>query len=467
MQSDEKSWPTPWKKQPSCFHSAVHTYIVSLTYRSWIRSRLVGLEGSHAVNWRHLLPDWNRDQRATDCRFLLKFAQIFLKRDAATMGNRADNKDGSCREILTGKHAGKWRVQFTQVSDTGLKTRLSRILPTKTEGKDFLQKLRRGDRIEQARVSRELTFGEWFEWLAEYDWPETLASVTIAQRRSRFKKYCKKHFGAKPLSKIDALQVRAFYRHLKVQGASESLILTIKSDLVRVFNQAITPYQRVPMTLANPFRLPLAAPKPRVAVALTVDEIRKALTHPNLQESQRAMLALFLLAGLRLGEVMAITRGQFRLEADLIVVDRAVRVEFGGRQSVGLPKGGKTRSAVMCRTLKAILVPFLAKMPPERVVWSAASENKPRMKKLTYATWRTIVKAAKLPKEMNPHDCRLSHINIIEKLMTNVSVTTLKEHVGHAATGVTQANYTRPLAPAQQILRDELDRVFGNGKAKR
>lgn len=382
------------------------------------------------------------------------------------MGKRADNHDGSCREVLTGKHAGKWRVQFTQVDETGLKSRLSRIFPTKTEGKDFLNKLRRGERVLQARQRQELTFGEWFEWLAANDWPETLASVTVAQRRSRFRKYSAKHFAAKPLASIDALQVRAFYRQLRDQGCSESLILTIKSDLVRAFNQAITPYQRLPMSLANPFRLPLPKAKPRDAVALTAEDVKSALAQSDLSESQRAMLAIFLLGGLRLGEVMAITRGQLRLDEDLIVVDRAVQVEFGGKQTVGLPKGGKTRNAVMCRTLNSIIAPFVAEMAPDDVVWSATTANQPRMKKLVYATWRTIVGAAKLPEDMSPHDCRLTHINLIEKLMPKVSVTTLKEHVGHSASGVTEANYTRPITSAQRILRDELDRVLGPDKRK-
>jgi integrase len=376
------------------------------------------------------------------------------------MAKRADNKDGSCREILTGKHAGKWRVQFTQVGETGRKTRLSRIFPTKTEAKAFLQQVRRGERIEEVTRNRELTFGEWFEWLAENDWPETLASVTVAQRRSRFRKYVEAHFGHVPLTKIDALRVRAFYRQLRDQGASESLVLSVKADLVRTFNQAITPYQRVPMSLANPFRLPLPQPKPREAVALTPDEVKKALAQSELDQSQRAMLGLFLLAGLRLGEVMAITRGQIRIVDDLIAVDRSVHVEFGGKQMVGLPKGGKTRNAVMCRTLKEILAPFIAEMAPDELLWPAASENKPRMKKRFYDAWKALVKAAKLPADMSPHDCRLTHINIIEKLLVKVSQTTLKEHVGHAATGVTEANYTRPISSAQKILRDELDRLL-------
>lgn len=330
----------------------------------------------------------------------------------------------------------------------------------------FLQDLRRGLRVQQVAQTGELTFGEWFDWLAVHDWPETLASVTVAQRRSRFRKYAAKYFAHVPISRIDPLQARAFYRKLRDEGASENLVLSVKHDLVRAFNQAITPYQRVPMTLANPFRLPLAQPKPREAVAMTPEEVKTALRSANLSVSQRSMLALLVLAGLRLGEVMAIRCGQIRFDTDLIIVDRAVRVEFGGRQTVGLPKGKKTRNAVLCRTLKDIVAPFTAEMAPEDLLWPAATENKPRMKKLVYATWRTILRDAKLPPEMTPHDCRLTHINIIEKLMPKVSVTTLKEHVGHSATGVTEANYTRPLSTAQSILRDELDRVFGTPKKR-
>ena len=192
-----------------------------------------------------------------------------------------------------------------------------------------------------------------------------------------------------------------------------------------------------------------------------MEQVKSAIHNPFLSPSQRALLSLFLLAGLRLGEVMAITRGQIRLEDGLISIDRAVKVEFGGKQSVGLPKGGKTRNAVMCHTLQSILAKFVAEMAPESHLWAAASENKPRMKKRFYEHWKSAAKAAGLPEEMSPHDCRLTHINLIEKLMPNVSATTLKEHVGHAATGVTEANYTRPITASQQILRDELDRLLG------
>ncbi len=128
-------------------------------------------------------------------------------------------------------------------------------------------------------------------------------------------------------------------------------------------------------------------------------------------------------------------------------------------QSVGLPKGDKVRTAVMCDTLKRLLEPVIEGFREDDLIWPQASENKPRMKALFYATWRRIRKEAGLPEDMSPHDCRLTHINWIEKLCAEVSPTTLKEHVGHSADGVTGVNYTRPLTPAQEVLRRAIERL--------
>ncbi|MEI7576414.1 MAG: tyrosine-type recombinase/integrase [Armatimonadota bacterium] len=376
------------------------------------------------------------------------------------MANRADNNDGSCREILTGKHKGKWRVQHILYFPDGTQKRISKLFRTKTEGKEYLRSLVRGDKQVDVQSNREMTLGDWFDWLVENDWPESLAEVTIEQRKRRFRKYVAKQFGELPLSKIDPLKVRMFYKTLRENGASESLVASVKADLVRAFNLAVSPYGKVPVTIANPFRLTIPAPRLRTAVALNPDQVRVAVHSPNIELPQRAMLAVLLLAGLRLGEMMALTKRQLKFEDDQILIDQAVRVEFCGKQSVGLPKGKKIRHAVMCNALKSILREYTKNMSDDMFLWSAQNENQPRMKKRIYDTWRSIIKTTGLPSDMSPHDCRLTHINIIEKLMPEVSATTLKEHVGHSAEGVTQVSYTRPLNSAQIILRDALGCVF-------
>jgi integrase len=258
------------------------------------------------------------------------------------------------------------------------------------------------------------------------------------------------------------MKVRTFYKDLKLRGASETLVISVRADLVRAFNQAISPYGKVPMTMANPFRLSVPQPLPRDAIALSPEEVKAALSSKNLDLPRKALLAILLLGGLRLGEMMALKKSKLRFDQNLIVIDEAVKIAFGGKQNIGLPKGDKTRNAVMCQKLKSILLDFTQDMSPNDYLWPKATLSEPRMKKQVYEIWQTILVDAGLPRDMSPHDCRLTHINIIEKLMPEVSATTFKEHIGHAASGVTEANYTRPLTAAQGILRDSLDRVLGD-----
>ncbi len=376
------------------------------------------------------------------------------------MATRADHGEGSCRPISTGKLAGKWRVQYVLEDTTGVKKRISRVFPTQREGKDFLRSLKRSDEVAAIYKVKAMTFGEWFMWLVENEWKDSLDPKTLRDRVSRYKTYAAPRWAGVPLTKIDPMDVRAFYQKLKDDGVGEHTRIALKAGLVRAFNQAITPYRRVPHFWSNPFCLQMPTPERRAAVALSPEQARKAIASKKLDDSRRAMLGVFLLAGLRLGEQMALTRGQLRMEEGLILVDRAVKLDAKSSQSIGLPKGDKVRTAVMCDQLKRLLEPVIDDLTEDELIWPQASENKPRMKALVYATWRRIRKEAKLPEEMSPHDCRLTHINWIEKLCPEVSPTTLKEHVGHSAVGVTEVNYTRPLTASQSALRNAVEKLL-------
>lgn len=378
------------------------------------------------------------------------------------MASRAASGDGSCRLQATGRFAGKWRVQIVVQDAKGAKKRLSRIFDTQREGKAFIRALQRDSDRAMLEATREMTLSQWFNWLADNDWNETLDTKTIKSRLARFKKYVEKEWGSAPLSKIDPLDVKAYYKHLREAGIGQSTREAIKTDLVRAFNQAISPYKRVPTTWGNPFRLPMDSKVPREAVALTPQEAKKALSNKKLDDLQRAMLGVLLLAGLRLSEMMALTKRQLYFKEGLILVDQAVHVDSAGAQTIRLPKGGKKRVAVMCKLLATLLEAVMLDLKNDDFVFTATTQNQPRMKTRVYGTWRKLVKDAGLPQEMSPHDCRLTHINWIEKLMPDVSTTTLKEHVGHAGSGVTEVNYTRPISPAQNLLRARLDRLFQN-----
>lgn len=369
------------------------------------------------------------------------------------MGARAAHGDGSCQQIKSGRHAGKWRVQTLVKDGLGGKKRVSRLFPTQRDGKTFLRSLIKDEDKAVALAIKDVTVAEWFDWLAENDWPETLDEKTIAYRKSRFETYAKSRWGKVPLTRVDPIEVKAFYKKLKENGVGHATRVALRSDLVRMFNQAVDPYRKVPATWGNPFRLTIDRPDVRDAVALTPTEAVNALSSEKLSPRQRAMLGVFLLGGLRLSEQMALTVRQVNFVEGLLYIDQAVHLDPKGGQFLGLPKCDKKRVAVLIPELAELLRPLCKDKSSDTYVWSAKSINKPRTKKRTYDDWAAIVVACGLPTEMSPQDCRLSHNNWIEKLCPEVSETTRKEHIGHATSGVNEVNYTRPITPAQDLLR--------------
>ncbi len=117
---------------------------------------------------------------------------------------------------------------------------------------------------------------------------------------------------------------------------------------------------------------------------------------------------------------------------------------------------------MICPTLKKILREVVADRGATEYVFPATTlENKWRTKKLSYSTWNVILKEARQPMDLDTHDLRLSHINWIKQMCSDIDDVTLKLHVGHEASGVTEVNYTRPLSEAEAKLAAAIEREFG------
>lgn len=394
--------------------------------------------------------------------------------------------EGSIRKRLSGKLAGKWRTQWSYDDPvSGEFINIDRTFPSQAEAARFLKELKAkvhtGQRVTEASTKRLLTLNAWFDDLAgtslnnfQGRWAEDgMKAQTVAVKVSRYNAHVRKSdLGAMPLQHIDVDAARAFFRMMKEADKSKATIKDVQGVLVKVLNDAIDTYEKVP-NMRNAFsKVKLEAPDVREAIALAPKDAIAAIRRLEDPEDQ-AFLGLFLLAGLRLSEHMAMTREQVDFERGVIVVDRSVKFGRTGRQEIGLPKGDKTRLVAMCPTLASLLKPV---MGATEHVFPATSLDQPRMKKLVYATWRKIVKEADLPTGMEPRDCRLSHNSWIEKLCPKVSISTRLEHMGHSVNRsdsehkgltVNVRNYTRFLSGAQDILRKELERVVRAADPKR
>jgi len=401
--------------------------------------------------------------------------------------HKARSGSGSIRQRKTGKLAGKWRLQYGYEDPiTKEWVSIDKTFQTEREAQEFLDnlkaQLRTGQMILEANVKKALTLVAWFDelsgtrasgfkgrWLDDGTQPNT-----IGYRVGRFDKYVRKSdLATLPMKFITTDHSRALFRQLKRDGVGEATISAVRSDLVKVMNDAIETYEKLPY-MRNPFKkVKLEASRPRAAVALTVKQAKKAIARQTTVRD-RAMLGMLLLGGVRLGELMALTKEQIDFKKGVIMIDRAICLDEKGRQTVGDPKGSKlgkprTRLVVMCPSLAALLCPLMDS--PNRYVFGATTEDIPRMKNLVYRNWKRIKNHSKyLPMNMKIKDCRLSHNNWIEKLMPTVSLSTRLEHLGHSTTrkdsdhkglAVNLTNYTRFLSEAHDVLRGQLEEVLG------
>jgi len=384
---------------------------------------------------------------------------------------RADRGDGSIKEILTGKHKGKWRVRLTYRDKWNRTQDVDKIVSTQREGKELLKQVKKDVEADKSIGQAELSLGQWFDWLKENDWVHNVKSNTISYRAMRFENYTRPLLGEMLLTSIRPMTVRSFYTELKGKKIGANTLQAVKNDLVNVVNKAIA-YEV--LDGSNPFSvIKVETPPLRKGVALTPHQARFALMRlfifTRRQEFELWAFMMFVLAictGLRRGELLALTIPQFDLTAGLLTVDRAVEVQEKGHQEVSLPKKNKVRTVVLAPIVCQWIAAFIQETEEARgasELLFPSSTGKPFMVSRQRQTWALARKLVRFPKEMTLHDCRLSHNNWIEKLMPSVSESTRLEHMGHAAQGVNRRNYTRELTPAMEDLQKQLQALFTEG----
>ena len=399
---------------------------------------------------------------------------------------KAISGEGSIRKRLSGKLAGKWRVQWSYDDPMSNDlTTVDRTFPTQAEAARFLKELKArvhtGQKIEESNTKKALTLNAWFDDLAGTSesgyagrWSEDgMKPQTIAAKVSRYNSNVRhSELGSLPVQFIDVDRARAFFRAMKEAGKSKATMKDVQAVLVKVMNDAIDTYEKFP-NLRNAFsKVKLETPEAREAIVVTPENAMKAIRKLE-APADRAFLGLYFLAGLRLSEQMALTAEQVDFAQGVIVIDRAVKLGPTGRQEVGLPKGDKTRLVALCPTLADLLKPVVG--DSDGYLFHADSADKPKMKKVVYSTWKRILKESGLPDELELRDCRLSHNSWIEKFCPKVSLSTRLEHMGHSVNRnnsehkgltVNVRNYTRFLSGGLDILRKELERVVKAAERK-
>lgn len=203
--------------------------------------------------------------------------------------------------------------------------------------------------------------------------------------------------GSKRLSEVTVDDAAAIWRHF--QGYSASTVHRAKMLYVALFETAI----ENDLCRKNPFKARYAQPPKAPAGshrALTDEEMRLIRTTPH-----RMQLAamIMLCAGLRRGEVLALTRDDIDLSAGFIHVNQSVR--FDGNRPLLVPP--KTSAGKRSVPILSPLRPFLVNLPPR----PAASASGEIMTDTAFRrAWDSYLvhlsRAAGHPVLIRPHDLR-------------------------------------------------------------
>lgn len=222
----------------------------------------------------------------------------------------------------------------------------------------------------------------------------------------------------KDVSVDDAASVWKHY-----QGYSASTIHRAKMLYTALFDSAV----ENDLIKKNPFRGRFAQPPKAPSGthrALTEEETTLIRTTPHRMQTA-AMIMLY--AGLRRGEVLALTAEDIDLQTNTITVNKAVR--FRGNQPV--ITSPKTASGVRCVPILNILRPFLENVS-ERPLSSA---NGHTMTETAFSRcWESYLlhlsKAAGHPVNIRPHDLRHTYCTLLAD--AGVSIKQAMVWLGHS-----------------------------------
>jgi integrase len=227
--------------------------------------------------------------------------------------------------------------------------------------------------------------------------------------------------GGKHLYEVTVDDAAEVWKHY--EGYSASTIHRAKMLYVSLFDTAI----ENELCSRNPFRAKHAQP-PKAPEGthrtLTEEEIALIRSTPHRMQLP-AMLMLY--AGLRRGEVLALTAQDIDLQAGTISIYKAVRF-VGNRQEIVSPK---TAAGIRTVPILSVLVPYLRGVPE---VLAASAKGKPMTETAFRRGWASYLthlsRAAGHPVSIRPHDLRHTYCTLLRDAGVEMKQTMI--WMGHA-----------------------------------
>lgn len=333
--------------------------------------------------------------------------------------SRRGRGEGSFEQLPS----GRWRCVVSAVIN-GERIKQSKTFDTKKEAQDWRDSLK-------GKVAKAGTVSDWLDqWLALIK-PD-VANKTYEHDRHRVKRWLKPRLGNVKLRDLTGLKVKQMLSDMHTEGHSDSERQKAGAVLRKALNAAVSHGQLAitPMAMVK-----LPTPKREEKRSLTPDQILVFLEATGKQEH---IYRVWLDAGLRPAELMALHWEDFDLEKGTVSIKRALD---GMTNKPKEPKTKKSRRTLPLApsTIVALLVArpssgglFLP--TPSGEYWWASNFNE--------HVFSAIRKKAAIP-WMQPYTFRHTMATLL--IRSGIPIKVVSERLGHEDIATTLRTYAHVL----------------------
>ncbi len=261
------------------------------------------------------------------------------------------NGEGS---IYQRKRDGKWCCELTiGWGEEGKRKSIRFFADTRKEVVAWRtarlnEKQTTGELIEPSKQKLSQFMEHWINTTAVHE----VKSATIDLYRQVFRAHIKPDLGEKPLGKVTAQHIQAFYHKRLQAGTSPRTIQIVHSVLRRALQQAVE-WRLLPRNVADFVKRPRA--ERHEVEPLTPDQVMTFLEAAQ-EDRLHALFTLAATTGLRLGELLALRWSDINLAESTLTV-RQTLTKNDGKFEIGTPKTNASRRTldlpvIACKALK-------------------------------------------------------------------------------------------------------------------
>lgn len=337
----------------------------------------------------------------------------------------------------------QWEVQARYTNYKG------EVISKHKRGFDTMKEAKAWEASFQSRMGCKLGEMTFYDFVLKY-----YENLDLRENTFRSKKYIidlkiLPYFGKRKMIEINQADIFEWQKEIKRNNYSDTYLKTINAQLSAIFNHAVQIYD-LPCNPCKKIKS-MGKSKAKEMQIWTQEQFELFLEKISDKPVSHYAFLLFFWCGLRMGELLALTKGDFDFENNTLRINKSCQY-IEGRRVITPPKTEKSNRVI---GLPQMLATELNKYLAQLYGYQDSDIIFPRTKYYFEHEMRRGSLLAGLPK-IRVHDLRHSHASmLISKL--NMPIVDVSRRLGHENVSVTLDTYSHLYPQHRELISHELN----------